>query len=131
MIRFATLIAGIVLGALCVSAEVKLTKTDEQQIALQAKNARTAAEHTEVARLYEQRAAAFEAKAKRHEERADSMARREGYNPMKYKWPAMVQGPIDLERSKAMQARRAARETLELVARHREFAGRATSLAAE
>jgi len=129
MTRIVNLIAGMALGALFMSAaDIKI---DEQKIALQAKNARTAGEHTAVARLYEQRAAAFEAKAQRHDEQADSMARRDGYNPMKYKWPAMVQAPIDRERSKAMQARRAARESLELMAHHHRLAGSASSVADE
>jgi hypothetical protein len=131
MIRIATVVVGITIGALSMSAADRGSKIDSKQIELQAKNARTAADHQAVARLYEQRAAEFEAKAKRHDEQADRMANSEGYNPMKYKWPALAQAPIDSERAKAMQARRAARESLELMARHRELAATADAGTAE
>jgi hypothetical protein len=130
MIRTVAILTVAALG-LTLSAAEKSSKGEEQEAARLAKAARTADEHRTVARLYQERAAALEEKAKRHEERADSLARREGYNPMKYKWPAMVQGPIDLERSKAMQARRAARESLALMDRHLRLAEEAPALAGE
>ena len=127
MNRIATIVAGIMIGALSLGAAEKAEKIDDQQLTLQAKNARTASEHRAVAGLYQQRAAMFEAKARQHEKQADTMASREGYNPMRHKWPAMAQGSIDRERAKAMQARRAARESLELMARHYKLAGSVTA----
>jgi hypothetical protein len=56
------------------------------------------------------KAAKLEAKAQRHESRAEELANRKGYNPMAHKWPAMVQGPIDRERQLAAKARRELRE---------------------
>lgn len=63
-------------------------------------------------------AAKLEQKAVRHEAEADRLAKKSKSNPMAHKWPAMVQGPIDRERRLAMQARRAASESLELAAKH-------------
>ncbi|MCC6538458.1 MAG: hypothetical protein IT162_12960 [Bryobacterales bacterium] len=84
--------------------------------------AQTAKEHLEAATLHDERAAAFTAKAVRHEERAAELDQRKTYNPMRQKWPAMVEGPIERERHLAMQARRAAVESRQLAAKHRRAA---------
>jgi hypothetical protein len=68
-------------------------------------------------KTYLDRAEQLEAKAAKHEANADELAKNKNYNPMRYKWPAMVQAPIDRERHQAMQARRAAREARELAAK--------------
>lgn len=103
------------------------TTVDDKQLARLAKEAKTAAEHNRVASLYEKRAEALEAKAKEHEAEATRLESKQGYNPLAHKWPAMARGPVEHQRSKAMQARRAARESLELAARHREQAGKAAA----
>ena len=129
MLRIATLITA---GALTLMAgQGQPGKIDAKQVAMKAKDARTAVEHNEVARLYEQQAATLEAKAKHHEQQADSLASRINNTAMAHKWPAMVQGPIDRERSKAMQARRAARESLEKMAYHRGLAAKGNVSAEE
>lgn len=66
---------------------------------------------------YKDRAAKLEAKAMKHEAEADRMEKASRSNPMLYKWPAMVKGPIERERRLAMEARRAAAESLELAAK--------------
>ncbi len=107
------------------------SKLDTKELAVKASSAKTADEHHEVAREYEARAAAFENKAKQHETEAEKMKKRPGYEIYRSKWPAMVQGPIDRERAQALQARRAARESLELVAKHRDLAAKASAIAVE
>jgi hypothetical protein len=57
-----------------------------------------------------------------YERDADELASRKDYNPMRNKWPAIVQAPIDRLRAKAMQARRAASESRKLMTRHRNLA---------
>lgn len=66
---------------------------------------------------YKDRAAKLEEKARKHDAEADRMDKASRSNPMLYKWPAMVKGPIERERRLAMEARRAAAESLELAAR--------------
>lgn len=102
--------------------ERKKTAGDPGKLAEMAKSAKTADDHRELARIYREQAAEFESKAKKHEGKADELAGRAGYNPLKHKWPAMVQGPIDRERNLAMQARRAAKESILLAERHEEMA---------
>lgn len=118
-----------VLAALSMMADPidQVPKVDDKQLAQLAKEARTAAEHNRVAALHEKRAEALEAKAKEHEMEATRLESRQGYNPLMHKWPAMARGPIEHQRAKAMQARRAARESLELAARHRELAAKSAA----
>lgn len=74
-----------------------------------------------------ERAERLETKAAQHEANANELANSKNYNPMRYKWPAMVQAPIDRERHLAMQARRAAREARELAAKQpKEASAKAT-----
>lgn len=71
---------------------------------------------------YKDRAAKLEAKAKKHDAEADRMEKASRSNPMLYKWPAMVKGPIERERRLAMEARRAAAESLEMAAKQSKSA---------
>lgn len=105
------------------------TKMDTKALAERAKSAKSAEEHRAVARQYEERALTFDAKAAQHEQEADKMTKRqrEQYNPLSSKWPAMVQGPVDRERGKALQAKRAARESREVMAYHLEQAAKLTT----
>lgn len=103
-------------------------KDAPKDLRAKAEIARTADEHRDVARDFEARAREFEEKARKHEAEADRIAKRQGYNPMKSKWPAHAQGPENWERGKAAQARRAARESLEMVARHRDLAEKAVNV---
>lgn len=124
LIRMA-MVAALAAVSLAANPVDQPSKVDDKQLALMAKDARTAAEHERVADLHKKRAETFEAKAVEHEKAASRLSNQQGYNPMAHKWPAVARGPADLERSKAMQARRAAREALVLEARHRELAAKA------
>lgn len=127
-----TLTMTLVLAAATLSAtESRKQSMNDREIQALAQKAKTQAEHEEVARQYELRGKFFETKATRHETEADELSKRGGYNPMAHKWPAMVQAPIDRARANAMQARRAARESFELAAKHRDLAVKATAIAAE
>jgi hypothetical protein len=130
MIRFATqtIIALTTAAALATAGEVKLS---EEKLSKLSKSAKSQADHKEVSRQYELRASELEAKARVHDQEAERLANRKGYNPMAHKWPAMVTAPVDRERSKAMQARRAARESMDLMAKHRELAAKASIEAEE
>lgn len=77
----------------------------------------------------EKRAKEFEAKALKYEAEADQLAKKEGYNPMRHKWPAMAQGPADQARAKALQAKRAAAETREMIAKEKAKNGKGSSIA--
>jgi len=103
-------------------------KMDAKALAERAKTAQSADDHRAVARQYQERAMTFDAKAVQHEQEAEKMAKRqrEQYNPLSSKWPAMVQGPVDRERGKALQARRVARESRDLTAYHLEQASKLT-----
>jgi hypothetical protein len=48
---------------------------------------------------------------------------------MAYKWPALVQAPIDKSRARALQARRAAKESLDLMAFHKAQAAKLAQIA--
>jgi len=131
--RIAQMMLLVAAGTLSVVAAPVDTwsKMDSKELAEQAKSAKSAEDHLAVANQYEKRAIAFDAKAVEHEQESDKMTKRknQSYNPLSSKWPAMVQGPIDRERGKALQARRAARESRELMAFHREQAAKLTSAA--
>lgn len=105
----------------------QLSPQHAEFVAKKSNAAQTAKEHLEAATLHEERAAAFTAKALRHEARAEELDKRKAYNPMRQKWPAMVEGPIERERHLAMQARRAATESRQLAAKHRTAAAAAHS----
>jgi hypothetical protein len=97
----------------------------EKEIQKLAREAKTSAQHLEVAGHYDARGRHFEAQAVQHDRDASELANRDGYNPLKHKWPAMVQAPIDKLRAKAGDARREATESFELAGKHRDLAQRA------
>ncbi|MBZ2183407.1 MAG: hypothetical protein K7J46_01765 [Bryobacter sp.] len=94
------------------------------QIRKLAREAKTRSEHLAVAGHWEARARSFEEQAMEYERDADELASGRDYNPMRNKWPAMVQAPIERLRAKAMQARRAASESRRLMEQHRNLAER-------
>lgn len=91
---------------------------ESQELELLARDAKTPAEHANVARHYRLRAEAFEAKATRHEAEARKMSDRTKGHPLSSKWPAMTRNAAAQERQAAMQARRAATESFDLADRH-------------
>lgn len=116
-----TVAASFALGASLLMASnvpLKSPALDGEELAALAKAAKTPAEHLTVAKHYQTRAERFEAEAKRHEDNANRLAKRDNHFPLAHKWPAMAQAPVDRERAKAMQARRAAKECVELAAKH-------------
>jgi hypothetical protein len=90
----------------------------EKDLQQMAKSATTSAQHAAVSKQYTLRAEQFEAKAKKHEANAAELAARKNNYAMTHKWPAMIQGPIDREKQLAIEARRAAEESLTLAAKH-------------
>lgn len=78
-------------------------------------------QHKAEAARHATRAAEFAAKAAKHEANAQRLAK-PGYNAMQYKWPALARGPENLERDRAMQARRAEAESREKQAFHHAMA---------
>lgn len=107
-------------SALVLSASEPNQEISEKKLAAMAISAKTEAEHSAVARQYDSRADAFEAKAKRHDAEADKLANQKVYNPMMHKWPALAQAPAEKQRRLAMEARRAAQEARDLAGKHRE-----------
>jgi hypothetical protein len=88
------------------------------------------AEHKAAADRHATRAEEFAAKARKHEEAAARIAARNRNTAMQHKWPGMARGAENMERDRAMQARRAEAESRELVAFHTEMANK-TGIEAE
>ncbi|MCS7026520.1 MAG: hypothetical protein NZV14_17110 [Bryobacteraceae bacterium] len=99
-----------------------LKPMDAKELSAMAKAARTPEQHLAVAKQYEVQARYFEKKAVAHEQRANELRQKQGYNAMQYKWPSMARGQELRESSLAMQARRAAKESLDRAAYHRNMA---------
>lgn len=132
MTKMKTLIAAIfVSGALLVAAEpVDMTApATAKSLAERAKEAKTSKDHLDLAIQYERRAKALEVKATEHDAEADALVSRKSNIPMSYKWPGMVNGLVDKQRSKALQARRAAKESFERMAFHKSEAARLDAIA--
>jgi hypothetical protein len=92
------------------------------EVAKLAKEARTPADHAEVAKKYELRAKALEQKA----DKVEREIQRERATPpsvMETRWPAMVANARERREQLAMQNRRAAEECFRLAAHHRTLAG--------
>ena len=81
-----------------------------------ARDAQTPAEHAAVAKQYRLRAESFEAQAAEYEQSAKR--RQQAAGPMIHKWPAMAPPAVQKDKQKAVEARRAARESRELAERH-------------
>lgn len=86
-----------------------------------AKEANTAADHAQVAKLFRLQGEAMEAKAAAHEKKAKEFEARPK-SPLAHKWPAMAPQQGREERALALQARRAAQESFDLAAKHIQLA---------
>jgi len=95
--------------------------TETAKLHRMAREATTAAEHVKVAKLFRLQAEQMEAKAAVHEKKAREYAAAPK-SPLAHKWPAMAPQKDRQERELAMQARRAASESLEMAARHTQLA---------
>ncbi|MBL8233623.1 MAG: hypothetical protein JNL98_34320 [Bryobacterales bacterium] len=103
---------------------------DAKELSAMAKSAQTPEQHLAVAKEYDVQSRYFEKKAVTHEQRANELRDKQGYNAMQHKWPSMARGQEMRESSLAMQARRASRESFEWAAYHRNIADRANVPAA-
>lgn len=86
------------------------------QLARLAREARTPGEHARVSKSYREQAEAFDAQAQSHEARVAQLSR--SASPMTHKWPAMAAPDLTKERQRAVEARRAARESRMLAEHH-------------
>ncbi len=86
-----------------------------------AKGAVTAADHVKVAKMYRLQAEALQAKAAVHEDKAKEMDAIPK-SPLAHKWPAMAPQKGRQERQLAMQAQRAATESMALASKHIQLA---------
>lgn len=132
MTKLKTLIAAIfVSGALLVAAEPvdMAAPATAKSLAERAKEAKTSKDHLDLATQYERRAQALEARATEHDTEADALVARKSNIPMSHKWPGMVNGLVDKQRSKALQARRAAKESFDRMAFHKAEAARLDAIA--
>jgi hypothetical protein len=105
-------------AARAVAAEPVAESAKIQQLA---KSANTAADHVKVAKMYRLQAEALQAKAAVHEDKAtelDAIPK----SPLAHKWPAMAPQKGRQERELAMQAQRAARESMALASKHIQLA---------
>jgi hypothetical protein len=91
-----------------------------EQVHNMAATANTAAKHAEVAKQYRLHAEALEAKAVEHEKNVAAMSRNTSATVKK--WPGMATRQLQTEKQKAVEARRAARQTMALADRHMRLA---------
>lgn len=82
----------------------------------QAAKANTPASHAAVAKQYRLQAEAFAAKAAEHEKNAQQITRASG--AIVRKFPGMASSQLQGEKAKAVEARRAQREAMQLADRH-------------
>lgn len=113
VILFATLGAARAIAAEPVTEVAKIHRL--------AKEARTAADHVKVAKMYRLQGEALQVKAAAHEDQAKELDA-QPKPPLAHKWPAMVPPKSRQERDLAIQARRAARESFDLAAKHIQLA---------
>ncbi len=78
--------------------------------------ARTSAEHAKVAKEYRLQAESFEATAAEYDATVKRLSKNP--SPMTYKWPSMASPDLVQAKQKAVEARRAARESRELADHH-------------
>jgi hypothetical protein len=118
-------LGAMILGALLMFAAPALYGAEPvleaKQIEQLAKKADSSEEHAVVAKHYRARAENLEAEADKLER--EVRQRRSATNPMAAKWPAMTNSGIPKKERLAMQARRAARECLQLAVYHQRLAG--------
>ena len=106
-------------GATRAMAAEPMTETAKLHNA--ATNAVTASDHAKVAKMYRLQGEALLAKAAAHEDQAKELEA-QPKSPLAHKWPAMAPQKARKERELAMQAQRAARESLELATKHVQLA---------
>lgn len=116
-----TWVSGIALaGFLLAMPATAQTLAALESIHSTARNATTAAEHAAVAKQYRLHSEALDAQAAAHEKNVKDLTRAAG--AMMHKWPAMAPAKLQKERTKAVETRRAARESASLAERHARLA---------
>lgn len=86
------------------------------RLAALASEARTSADHAKVAKEYRLQAESFEARAAEHDATVSRLSKNPP--PIAFKWPSMASPDLVHAKQKAVEARRAARESRELADRH-------------
>lgn len=112
------IVRSLIMGAalsLVVPMSAQETPTLEA-IHVQAAKADTAPEHAAVAKQYRLQAEALGAKAAEHEKKAEDITRASG--AIVRKFPGMASSRLQSEKTKAVEARRAQREAMQLADRH-------------
>lgn len=87
-----------------------------EQVHSMAATANSAAKHAEVAKQYRLHAEALDTQATEHEKNVANLTRNTSATVKK--WPGMATRQLQNEKAKALEARRAARQTMELADRH-------------
>jgi hypothetical protein len=115
------LLAALTLAGTALFAAEKANFPTEKEIAKMAENARSASDHAEVAKAYRLRAEAFTEMAEKYE--AEVAKKQNGPQiGMAAKWPSMSRNSAQREKQKAIEARRAARQSEQLAALHTQLA---------
>lgn len=91
-----------------------------ERLQAMAREAKSFKQHAEVAKYSRLQAESLTAEAVKHEREAERLANSTG--AMRHKWPAMAPKAINQAKDRALEARRAARESYELADRHQRLA---------
>jgi hypothetical protein len=105
--------AGLVLSVHDASAQ---RASGDRDLQAMAREANTVGEHAAVARQFRLEGEAFAAKAAEHEANAARLARSAG--PMLHKWPSMAPRTLQIEKDRAVAARRSSEESFRLADQH-------------
>lgn len=122
-------IATLTLAALMTGAAYGQTTAKLEQTHASAYSAKSSGQHAKVAKQYRQHAESFAAQAAAHEKNVRDLTRASGAAAIK--WPGLASGQLQKEKAKAVEARRAERETKELADRHLRLAVEAQAEPAE
>ena len=118
--RHSSWIATLTMAALMTGAAYGQTTAKMERTHSLASSARTSVQHATVSKQYRQHAESFAAQAAEHEKNVRDLTRASGAAPIK--WPGLASGQLQKEKEKALEARRAERETKELADRHLRLA---------
>lgn len=113
-------IATLTVAALMTGAAYGQTTAKLEQTHALASSAKSATQHATVAKQYRQHAESFGAQAAEYEKNVRDLTRASGAAAIK--WPGLASGQLQKEKAKALEARRAERETKELADRHLRLA---------
>ncbi|MGE0449002.1 MAG: hypothetical protein AB7Q29_05395 [Vicinamibacterales bacterium] len=115
-----TMIVGTAVVTALLWSGVAMAQDTPAQLAALARDARTAAQHADVAKRFRLQADALDAQAAEHEARAARLSR--SAPAIAHKWPSMAPTALKKAKQEAIDTRRAARESRELAETHRALA---------